>query len=446
MELNQGKKERMFGRAAILLGFTLLWLLPLAQRIQASDAYEAASYSHGASEHRNARDAAELIERGRALVTDSPQFREGIRLTAWATEEDREFEPGLASAVYYFGVPSRTRDLKITIGYADVSKDDDTAGRLWIKTVDGDQGKAVEPEDDIVLYGDTFILRSDRVSEIIYVPSDRYVEDGTIEMHIVASGRDSLDVEYIRVEYLEKKPARIEIVHHSYDNYWYRWPPYWYGYHYVYWGPCYWPRTPLIYVHWVWPHRYYWHTYRPWYRFHLAKYRHRHPHWYRRYPYPHRAGPGHPHVRKRTPIRRSPTYGRVRIEKRRDDLLPHHRPSRTRIQKPRRSIRAKPQPVIPRHTPTKGKMGKKGREPTPIKNVMRPSQVQRPKETTKQHSQKQRQSRTVQRKSPSKSVAEEGSRARPRASGIRTRSKGQPNLNRGGRAKRMSVGKQMSRR
>jgi hypothetical protein len=32
-----------------------------------------------------------------------------------------------------------------------------------------------------------------------------------------------------------------------------------------------------------WPHTYYWHTYRPWYRRHVRKHHYRHPHWYRRY-------------------------------------------------------------------------------------------------------------------------------------------------------------------
>lgn len=436
MELTEGNREEMFGKVIILLGFTLLWLLPLAQSVEASDDYGLGFYYSGASEYRDAADAEDLIERGQASVTDSPQFRDGIRLTAWATEEEKEFEPGLASAVYYFGIPSWTLYLKITIRYRDVSKDDDIAGRLWIKTVDGDQGKVIESEEETLLYGDTFILRSDRTSEIIYVPSGRHVGDGTVEMHIVASGRDSLDVNYIRVEYLKKKPTRIKIVHHSYDDYWYRWPTYWYGYHYFYWGPCYWPRTSLIYVHWIWPHTYYWHTYRPWYRIHIVKYHHRHPHWYRRYSHTYHPDPGHPRVRKRILLRRSPKNGRVRIKRRREDLLPNHHASVAKVQGTRRSVRAKPQPVIPRHT-VKKKIRKEGREPTAMKKIKRPSQDQRPTKTIRRESQKPLQLRTVQRKSRSKSVVRESSRALSRARRVPTQAVRQQNRIRDSRARRM---------
>ncbi len=445
MQLTEGNREKIFGKVIILLGLTLLWLLPLAQLVEASDDHEPGfSYSE-ASEHRAAADAADLIERGEASVTESPQFPDGIRLTAWATEEDKEFEPGLASAVYYFGVPSWTHYLKITIRYRDVSKDDDIAGRLWIKTTNGDQGEVMESEEETLLYGDTFILRSDRTSEIICVPAGRHVEDGTMEMHIVASGRDSVDVNYIRVEYLKKKPTRIRVVHHTFVDYWHRWPPYWYGYHYFYWGPCYWPRTSLIYVHWVWPSTYYWHTYRPRYRICMAKYRHRHPHWYRRYSHTYHADPGHPRVRKRIPLRRSTNIRRVRTERRRQDLLPNHHASLPKVQGTRRSARAKPQPVIPRHTVTK-KIRNKGREPTTMKKTGRSSQDRHPTRTTGKESQKRLQFRTVQRKSHSKSMVRESSQARSRARRVPTRAVRQQNQIRGGWARRPDVIYQSSRR
>ncbi len=292
MGIFEGTRKQL-GMIVMLAGFNLLWFPFFVNPSEAGYDYELGSYYCEASECRNAADAEDLLERGRASVEESPAFRNGIRLSAWATGEEEGFEPGLASSIYYFTVPSWTEYLKITVGYRDVSRDDDIAGRLWIRTSDGDQGRGIEFEHETLFYGDTFVLRSNRTSETFYVPADRHIEGDTAEIHLVASGRDSIDVGSIRVEYLKRKPASVRVVHHYYDDYWYRWPPYWYGYHYFYWGPCYWPRTSLIYHRWIWPHAYYWHTYRPWYRIHIIKYHCHHPHWYRRYSHIHHVRSGH---------------------------------------------------------------------------------------------------------------------------------------------------------
>jgi hypothetical protein len=419
MESSEGM-GKIFRKSLIFVGFTLLWPLPFAQSGEASHDYEFSSYYSGASEHRNAADAEDLIERGRASVTDSPQFPEGIRLTAWANGEEEEFEPGLASAIYYFDVPSWAHFLKVRVRYEDVSKDDKIAGRLWIKTPDEDLGKAVEPEEEAPFYGDTFVLRSDGTSEAIYVPSARHVENGMVEIHVVASGRDSLDVRYIRVEYLKEKPPRVRIVHHWYDDYWYRWPPYWYGYHYFYWGPYYWPRTSLIYVHWIWPHEYYWYKYRPWYRIHIVKYHRRHPHWYRRYSHTYHADPGHPRVKKRIVLRRPLKNRRAPIHRWRRDLLRNHHASGTKLRQTRRSVRTKPRHVIPSDT-VKKKIRRESREPPATKKIRRQSQERRPKKRIIGEGEKRLQLRTVQRQSRPKSVVRESSRARSRARGVRPR-------------------------
>jgi len=93
MESSEGVKK-MFRRSIIFVGFALLWLLPFVQSGEASYDYELGSYSSRDSQYRDAGDAEDLIERGRASVTDSPQFPEGIRLTAWANGEEEGFEPG----------------------------------------------------------------------------------------------------------------------------------------------------------------------------------------------------------------------------------------------------------------------------------------------------------------------------------------------------------------
>jgi len=391
MESSEGMKK-MFRTSIIFIGFALLWPLPFVQSGEASYDYEFGSYSSRDSQYRDAADAEDLIERGRASVTDSPQFPEGIRLTAWANGEEEGFEPGLASAIYYFDVPSWTHFLKVKVRYEDVSRDDNIAGRLWIKTPDEDLAEALESEEEAPVYGDTFVLRSDRTSEAIYVPSGRHVENNMVEIHIVASGRDSLDVRYIQVEYLKQKPARVRIVDHWYDDYWYRWPPYWYGYHYFYWGPCYWPRTALIYVHWVWPHKYYWYKYRPWYRIHIVKYHRRHPHWYRRYPRVYHADPGDPRAKKRIVPRRSVESPRARVEKRRlpihkrrGDLLMNRHPAGTKLQGTRRSVGSEPRPIIPSERAVK-KIRRESREPP--EKIRRQSQDRRPTETTRREGQK----------------------------------------------------------
>lgn len=327
----------------ILAGFNLLWFLFFGHPVEGGYDYGPGSYYREASEYRNAADADDLIERGRASVEESPEFRNGIRLAALATEEEEGFEPGVASSVYCFDVPRWTEYLKITVEYRDVSMDDDVAGRLWIKTSDGEKVGGNEFEPEAPFCGDTFVLRSNRTSETIYVPADRHVVDGILEIHLVASGRDSIDVGCIRTEYLKRRPAEIRVVHHYYDDYWGRWPRYWYGYHYFYWGPCYWPRTSLIYVHWIWPHGYYWHTYRPWYRIHVIRYRCHHPHWYRRYSHIHHARSGHS-SRKRMPLR-----SWVRGRRKQVKLVPTSTAPVEKNQKVRRLKGSPPRPAIPIH-------------------------------------------------------------------------------------------------
>jgi len=289
----------MLRKALVAVGFVILTHLFLTQSVVARSDCESNYFRS-----RDAADAEDWIERGRASVTDSPVFRDGIRLTASAAEAGEEFEPGLASAIYRFVVPDWAHYVKINVWYKDVSKDDEVAGRLWIKTVDNEAETELDPGEEAPSYGDTFVLRSDQTSEAIYVPSRRHVEDGGLELHIVAEGKDSLDVESIRVEYLEEKPAEITVVRHYCDDYWYRWPRHRYVYHYYYWGPWYWPRAYLVYERWDWPWRFYWTVWRPWFRLYVSVY-HRHPWWGpRRYTVVYRCDPNDPPARKRVLFRK----------------------------------------------------------------------------------------------------------------------------------------------
>ena len=294
----------MLRKLLVFVGFLVLGHLLLTQSVEARD-----DYAHNPSwsqdtKYRDAIDAEDWIEQGRALVTDSPVFQDGIRLTAWAVEKGEEFEPGLASTVYRFTIPDWVHYVKIRVSYKDASKDDEVAGRLWIKAVDNETKREISPEEEAPFYGDTFVLRSDRSSETIYIPSRRHVEDKRLELHIVAEGKDCLDVKFIQIEYLEEKPARIKVVRHFCDDYWYRWPLHRYVYHYYYFGPCYWPRAYLVYEWCDWPCNFYWSVWRPWFRIYVRAHYH-HPWWGpRRYTVIHHCNPNNPSVKKRVLFRK----------------------------------------------------------------------------------------------------------------------------------------------
>ena len=209
-------------------------------------------------------------------MTESPVFSDGIRLTAWGGAE--AYEPGLASAIYYFPVPRWAQYLKIKIWYKDTAQDDTIAGRLWIKSIDDDMRGEIGAGEEAPFYGDTFVLRSERFTETITVPAGRHVEGSMVEMHIVAEGKDSIDVRDIRIEYLETRP-RITVVHRTHADYWHRWPRHRYAYHYYYWGPLFWPRTVVVYECWQVPSPFYWITWRPWFFANIIRVHHRHPWW-----------------------------------------------------------------------------------------------------------------------------------------------------------------------
>jgi hypothetical protein len=263
----------------IIIGCITLGLLVFAQSaVGVQYDYELAYGS--SSRDSGSREAVAMddwLERGRAAVTESPIFPDGVRLTAWGGED--AYEPGLASAVYYFKVPRWAQYLKITVQYRDAAQDDTIAGRLWIKSADRDKYEALGAEEEAPLYGDTFVLRSERTSETIIVPRSRHVEDDTVEMHIVAEGQDCLDVRDVRLVFLETRPDNITIVHRTYNDYWDRWPRYRYAYHYYYWGPLFWPKTLVVYECWDVPSPFYWITWRPWFFVNIIRVHHHYPWW-----------------------------------------------------------------------------------------------------------------------------------------------------------------------
>jgi len=200
------------------------------------------------AEYRRGYQVDDWVERGASSITDSPLFSDGIRLTSWANGYERNYEYGLASAIYFFEVPSRARSIRIKIYYegeADRSDlDDDIAGKVWIRrSTLGDDFEEYYPRDgryedvDEPLYGDTFVLRARKHLEILRLSADNYVDDGMMELHVVAEGRQRLDVKYIEVETYSYAP-KVRVITRYYRDY--TWRP-WnnYAYWYFYTGPAY---------------------------------------------------------------------------------------------------------------------------------------------------------------------------------------------------------------
>jgi len=275
-------------------------------------------------EHRVAGEADDWIERGRAAVTGSPVFADGIRLSAWAGEEEEDYEPGLASAIYRFVVPPGTHYLKILVRYRDASEEDVVAGRLWIKTADDHVEREMESEEEAPLYGDTFVLRSDRTSETICVPAARHEDNGKVELHVVADGKDCLDVKYVRVEYRRRRPVALRIIARPYYDYWHVWPWHRYVYHYYYWGPYYWPRGGFVYVHWAFPCHYYWYVFRPAFRTHVRLHYSRYQYWCRQYSVMYDRHPDDPPEKRRNQLRQHLKKRYPTLAKGRKQVRPNH--------------------------------------------------------------------------------------------------------------------------
>jgi len=288
----------------MIIGCMMLGLLVYAPSVGAQAQYDydlAYGYNGRDSGYRNAVAMDDWLERGRAAVTESPVFPDGIRLTAEGGEGTNE--PGLASAIYYFTVPRGAQYLTISIRYTDAAKDDKIAGRLWIKSIDNDMRGEPGVGEEAPLYGDTFVLRSERSSETITVPTSRHVEGGTVEMHVVVEGTDCIDVRDIRVEYLYTRP-QITVVRRTYSDYWHRWPRHRYTYHYYYWGPLFWPRTYVVYECWDVPTPFYWITWRPWFFVNIIRVHHHRPWWGpRRYTVVYHRDVKHPLIKRRHLLR-----------------------------------------------------------------------------------------------------------------------------------------------
>jgi hypothetical protein len=281
----------MKSRSQILTPLVLaIVLLALSHPVAQAD-HEYDYFSDRLSrEHRDAGDVDDWIERGSATVTASPVFENGIRLTAWASgsAEEGNYDFALASAVYFFEVPHQAQYAEILVRYRGEPQKsyledyEEIAGRVWIRNTRREYVRQSYNNDDgenETLYGDTFVLRAKRRSETLKIPTADHVDNGILELHLVADDGQQLDVEYLDVSTYRRQPD-VRVIHRYARDY--RWEP-WYRYSYLYFydGPSYYWYDPGYYIRWSYPiydHHYI--SIRYAYQDYLYTY-------YRRYPYYH---------------------------------------------------------------------------------------------------------------------------------------------------------------
>ena len=215
-------------------------------------------------EFRNGYDVEDWIERGNATVTASPDFVDGVRLTAWASAytEGEDYEFAIASAVYHFEIPRNCQYIEIRLRYrgestsANLDDYDNIAGRVWVCNTRSRNLRHRQDDSEETRYGDTFILRAKRRAETIKIPAANHTKDGLMELHVVVDGSGQIVVESITVSAYRHQPE-IQIVERHIDNY--RWKP-WHQYSYLYFydGPIYYT-YPGHYLAWHYPahHRFY---------------------------------------------------------------------------------------------------------------------------------------------------------------------------------------------
>lgn len=240
---------------------TILILMLTPHIVPAQYNYDYDHFSDRISrEHRDAGDVEDWIERGNATVTASPRFENGIRLTAWASESDEaeNYEFAIASAIYLFEIPRQAQYVEILVRYrgephrADFDYEE-IAGRVWIRNTKREYSRRHYNNDreEETLYGDTFFLRAKRRSETIKVATAGRVENGILEMHIVAENGEHLDIEYVNVVTYQRQPD-VRVIHRYARDY--HWQP-WYRYTYLYFydGPFYYCTDLGYYIRWSYP-------------------------------------------------------------------------------------------------------------------------------------------------------------------------------------------------
>jgi len=265
----------MFRLSQITILIVFTSILGLAFTVQPTSADWGVSFNTGdtnpygsyygdriTSEYRRGYQTDDWVERGESSITESPIFSDGIRLAAWASRDENEYDYAIASAVYYFDVPSEARSVRIKIQYEGENDRDDVndeiAGRMWIKrTANSGNYEEYYPSEgryesvDKPLYGDTFALPAKKRLEIIRTSAQDHVDDGIMELHVVAEGRQRIDVKYIEIETYSYMPT-IRVITRYYKDYsWRPWSDYTYWYFYT--GPVY-HFSDFYYVQYTYPY------------------------------------------------------------------------------------------------------------------------------------------------------------------------------------------------
>ena len=238
------------------------------------------------SDYRRGFQVDDWLERGASSVTQSPVFTDGVRLAAWRTGQEDDHDFALASAIYFFEIPDRARSIRVKIYYEGEADRGDfnggITGRAWVRRAYIDENYTeYDPEEgtyedgDQPLYGDTFVLRAKKHLEILRMSAEDHVIDGMMELHVVAEGRQRMDVKYIEVETYSYFPS-VRVVTRYYKDYtWKPWYNYTYGYFYT--GPSY-HFADNYYVRYTYPrHRYHYSTIRKRYNNYLRVYYVRRP-------------------------------------------------------------------------------------------------------------------------------------------------------------------------
>lgn len=300
-------------RIDILNPLVLLSCLFMLAIPAVTQAYDYSSYSDRLSrEHRAGNDVDEWVERGNATINTSPHFEEGARLTAWASQyiQEDDYEFAIASAVYFFEIPSQAQYIEILVRYRGdpnepyIEDYESIAGRVWIRNTKREYTRRGydDKHADETRYGDTFVLRAKRRSETIKIPAVGHVDNGFLELHVVAQDGEQLDIEYIDVV-TYRKQRHI----HRYNRYArsYEWRP-WHHYTYLYFydGPCYYATDHDYYIRWSYPiyDRHYFAV-----RYSYGNYLHRYYTYYPDYCYRSYSNPGYVYVGPKSSVKKRRT-------------------------------------------------------------------------------------------------------------------------------------------
>ena len=292
-----------------LLSCLFMLAIPAVSQVD----YDYSDYSDRLSrEHRAGNDVDEWIERGNATINASPHFEEGARLTAWASQDIQEddYEFAIASAVYFFEIPPQAQYIEILVRYRGEPNEpyiedyESIAGRVWIRNTKREYTRRGydDKHADETRYGDTFALRAKRRSETIKIPAAGHVDNGFLEMHVVAQDGEQLDIEYIDVVAFRQQ-RHIQRYHRYARSY--EWRP-WHHYTYLYFydGPCYYATDHDYYIRWSYPiyDRHYYAV-----RYSYGNYLHRYYTYYPTYSYRSYSNPRYVYVGPKSSVKKRRT-------------------------------------------------------------------------------------------------------------------------------------------